>query len=114
MKENAMSNKKPVRSTFDPTNSPPLTDAQREELAHIAAMNDGDIDFSDIPPLGEDFWKSAVRGRFYRPVKKQITLRLDADVIEWFKTQQGGARGYQSKINAALRKVVEGQRRKAG
>jgi uncharacterized protein (DUF4415 family) len=48
-----------------------------------------------------------VRGKFYRPVKKQVTLRLDADVLDWFKAQQGGARGYQTAINAALRKVVD-------
>lgn len=113
MSENDMSNKL-VTYKFDPTNPPPLTDAQREELARLAEMPDEDIDFSDIPPLTEDFWKNAVRGKFYRPVKKQVTLRIDADVLEWFKAQQGGARGYQTKINAALRKVVEGERRKAG
>lgn len=103
-----------VRYEFDPTNPPPLTDEQRERLRALAEMPDEDIDFSDIPPLTEEFWKNAVRGKFYRPVKKQVTLRIDADVLEWFKAQQGGARGYQTKINAALRKVVEGEQRKAG
>jgi uncharacterized protein (DUF4415 family) len=81
-------------------------------LARLAAMPDEDIDFSDIPPLTEKFWTNAVRGKFYRPVKKQVTLRLDADLIDWFKTNQGGTRGYQTAINAALRKVVEGERGK--
>jgi uncharacterized protein (DUF4415 family) len=108
-----MSNKL-VTYKFDPTNPPPLTDAQREELRRLAEMPDEDIDFSDIPPLGEDFWKNGVRGKFYRPVKKQVTVRLDADVLEWFKAKQGGARGYQTAINAALRKVVEDEMRKAG
>lgn len=108
-----MSNKL-VTYKFDPTNPPPLTDAQREELRRLAEMSDEDIDFSDIPPLGEDFWKNAVRGKFYRPVKKQVTVRLDADVLEYFKAKQGGARGYQTAINAALRKVVEDEMRKAG
>jgi uncharacterized protein (DUF4415 family) len=45
--------------------------------------------------------------------KKQVTLRLDADLIDWFKARQGGLRGYQTAINAALRKAVEGERRKA-
>jgi uncharacterized protein (DUF4415 family) len=76
-------------------------------------MPDEEIDFSDIPPLGEDFWKNAVRGKFYRPVKKQVTVRLDADVLEYFKAKQGGKRGYQTAINAALRKVVEDEMRKA-
>jgi uncharacterized protein (DUF4415 family) len=107
-----MSNKL-VTYKFDPTNPPPLTDAQREELRQLAGMPDEEIDFSDIPPLGEDFWKNAVRGKFYRPVKKQVTVRLDADVLEYFKAKQGGKRGYQTAINAALRKVVEDEMRKA-
>ena len=113
MKDDATKTKL-VRYEFDPANPPPLTKEQRERLRALAEMPDEDIDFSDIPPLTEDFWKNAVRGKFYRPVKKQVTLRIDADVLEWFKAQQGGARGYQTKINAALRKVVDGERRKAG
>jgi uncharacterized protein (DUF4415 family) len=89
---------------------PKLTPELEAEAKRIAAMPDEDIDFSDIPPLGEDFWKNAVRGKFYRPVKRQVTLRLDADLIEWFKAKQGGTRGYQTAINAALRKVVEEER----
>ncbi len=103
-----------VTYAFDPANPPPLTETQREELSRLAEMKDEDIDFSDIPRLGEDFWKNAVRGKFFRPNKKQVTLRIDADVIDWFKAQQGSARGYQTKINAALRKVVEGERAKVG
>jgi uncharacterized protein (DUF4415 family) len=101
-----------VTYEFDPTNPPPLTDAQREELARLADMNDEDIDFSDIPPLTEKFWANAVRGKFFRTNKKQVTVRLDADILDWFKAKQGGARGYQTAINAALRGVVEGERRK--
>lgn len=103
-----------VTYKFDSTNPPPLTDAMQTELRQLAEMKDEDIDFSDIPPLGEDFWKNAVRGKFYRPAKKQVTVRLDADVLEWFKAKQGGARGYQTAINAALRKVVEDEMREAG
>lgn len=93
--------------------SPRLTPELLAESLRISQMPDEDIDFSDIPPLGEDFWKNAVRGKFYRPVKKQVTLRLDADLIEWFKTKQGGVRGYQTAINAALRKAVESEQDKA-
>lgn len=103
-----------VRYEFDPTNPPPFTDEQRERLRALDSMKDEDIDFSDIRPLGEDFWKNAVRGKFYRPVKKQVTVRLDADVLEYFKAKQGGKRGYQTAINAALRKVFEEEMRKAG
>ena len=88
-----------------------LTPELKAQLEAIAAMPDDTIDTSDIPEVTD--WSNWTRGKFYRPVKKQVTLRLDADVLEWFKTQQGGARGYQTKINAALRKVVEGERRKA-
>jgi uncharacterized protein (DUF4415 family) len=45
---------------------------------------------------------------------KRVKLWLDADLIDWFKARQGGARGYQTAINAALRVVVEGERRKVG
>jgi uncharacterized protein (DUF4415 family) len=47
------------------------------------------------------------RGKFYRLIKKQVTLWLDADLIEWFKTELGGASGCQTAINAALRKVID-------
>lgn len=106
-----------VRYEFDINNPPPLTDSQREELARLAKMKDEDIDFSDIPPLTEKFWSNAVRFRdrhLVRPNKKQVTVRLDADVLEYFKAKQDGKRGYQTAINAALRKVVEDERRKAG
>ncbi len=66
-----------------------------------AAMRDEDIDFSDIPEQLD--WKDAKRGVFYKPIKQQLTLRLDADVVDWFKRQ--GA-GYQTQINAVLQKHV--------
>lgn len=100
-----------VTYKFDPTNPPPLTEAQIAELAAIAAMPDDTIDLSDMPEVLD--WSNAVRGKFYRPVKQQVTLRLDSDLIHWFKSRQNGARGYQTAINAALRKVVE-EERKAG
>jgi uncharacterized protein (DUF4415 family) len=101
-----------VRYSFDPTNPPPLTNEQRARLRALDDLKDEDIDVSDIPPLTEKFWENAVRGQFYRPVKKQVTVRLDADVLEWFKAKQGGKRGYQTAINAALRKLVDEERRK--
>ncbi len=102
-----------VRYSFDPANPPPLTDQQRQELRRLDDLKDEDIDFSDIPPLTEKFWANAVRGKFYRPVKEQLTLRLDADIIHWFKSQAEGGKGYQTAINAALRKVVEEEMRQA-
>lgn len=73
-------------------------------LDELAKMSDDDIDLSDMPEITD--WSNAVRGKFYRPVKQQVTLRLDADLIHWFKTSEGG-RGYQTRINAALRRFVE-------
>lgn len=89
-----------------------LTPELKAQLEAIAAMPDDTIDLSDMPEVTD--WSNWTRGKFYRPVKQQVTLRLDADLIAWFKARQGGARGYQTAINAALRKVVEDEVRKAG
>jgi uncharacterized protein (DUF4415 family) len=101
-------------SRFDPTRPRPLIRKQRAELKALAAKPDGAIDFSDIPPTNEEFWKSAERGKFYRPVKRQLTLRLDADVVAWFKRRARGGRGYQTNINRALREYVLSREKKAG
>lgn len=83
---------------------PNLTQEQREELRKLAAMPDDDIDTSDIPEVTD--WSNAVVGKFYRPVKETVTVRLDADVLHWLK--QGG-KGYQSRLNAILRKEMTSQ-----
>ena len=64
---------------------PPLTEADRERLAVLAARPDSEIDRSDMPELTEEDWKTAVRGKHYRPVKAQITAHLDKDVLAWLK-----------------------------
>ena len=92
---------KMVRTTLDPSNPPPLTAAQKEELARLAAMPDEEIDFSDIPEKLD--WSNAVRGRFYRPVKQSTTVRLDADVLHWLKAK---GKGYQTRLNAILREAM--------
>ena len=81
----------------------PLTSQELAELANLAAMPDEHIDYSDIPPTSPEQWQDAKRGAFYRPVKQQLTLRLDADVIDWFKNQ---GKGYQARINALLRQAM--------
>jgi uncharacterized protein (DUF4415 family) len=79
----------------------PLNEEQKRQLENLDKIKDEDIDFSDIPELTEKFWKNAVRGNpFYRPVKKAVSLRLDADVIAWLK--KDGA-GYQTRANKILR-----------
>ena len=84
--------------------SRPLTRTQRAELEALAAVPDERIDLEDIPEVRD--WSGAERGRFYRPVKQQLTLRLDADVVAWFKRHADGGRGYQTDINRALRDHV--------
>ncbi len=84
-----------------------LTREQRAELKSLAALRDDDIDTSDAPELRD--WSGAKRGLFYRPVKQQLTLRLDADVVAWFKAHTTSTEGYQTRINRALREYVQGQ-----
>jgi len=64
-------------------------------------MSDADIDTSDIPEIVD--WRGAERGRFYRPVKQVVTIRLDADVVAWFKARD---RKYQTALNRALRQYM--------
>jgi uncharacterized protein (DUF4415 family) len=66
----------------------PMTPVRKRKLARLAERSDSEIDFSDIPPLKESFWKSAVRNPFYRPVKQQLTVRLDADVAAWLRRKR--------------------------
>lgn len=101
-----------VRFKLDPENPPTMTE---EQLQRLREMSDEDIDYSDIPPLGD-------RTGWYRPGalisatpqslhpeenKQQITLRLDADVLAFFKST---GRRYQSRMNAALRAYMLAQK----
>jgi len=79
-----------------------LTAQQIKELEALAAMPDDQIDTSDIPEVTD--WPGARRGVFYRPIKEQVTLRLDADLLHHFRSQ---GEGYQTRINAALREYVK-------
>ena len=79
-----------------------MTDKQRQELRQLAQLAEDDIDTNDIPEITD--FSAATRGRFYRPVKQQVTLRIDADLLAWFRAQGGK---YQTRINAALRDYVE-------
>ena len=85
--------------------SDPLTGERKADLDALAELPDDRIDTSDIPELPT--WTDARRGLFYRPVKQQITLRLDADLVAWFKRHAPGGRGYQTEINRALRQHVQ-------
>jgi uncharacterized protein (DUF4415 family) len=80
-----------------------LTAGRKRRLKKLSRLRDNEIDTSDIPELTERFWQNAVRNPFYRPVKQQLTLRLDADVIAWLRRQ---GRGYQTRANALLRDAM--------
>jgi uncharacterized protein (DUF4415 family) len=83
-------------------------DAERE-LRDLKAMRDADIDRSDIPEIVD--WSGAERGRFYRPVKQVVTIRLDADVVAWFKKRDNK---YQTAVNRALREYMLARAQDAG
>ena len=72
---------KTVKREVDLANLPPLTAAQKAELAALAVLPDSQIDHSDIPPLTDEFWKRATRNPFYKPTKQATTVRVDADVL---------------------------------
>jgi len=76
----------------------------KTDWERIEAMRDAEINRSDIPDLGDDFFSQAI---FWPGPKKQITLRLDPDVLRFFRSQ---GKGYQRNINAVLRKYVEVQK----
>jgi uncharacterized protein (DUF4415 family) len=75
-------------------------------------MKDQEIDFSDTPELTPEMFARAVVRRGLKPLprKEQLTLRLDSDVLRWYKEQ---GRGYQTRINALLRAYMEEHRRKS-
>ena len=79
----------------------------RTDWQRIEPMKDQDIDVSDNPELGEQFFKEAI---WWPGLKQQITLRLDPDVLAFFRK---GGRGYQTTINAVLRKYVEARKARA-
>ena len=96
-----------VKFKLDPKNPPPLTTAQHERLKAITTMSDAEIDYSDMP-------KQTGTAQWTRPGalvpaenKQQVTLRIDADVLDFFK--ETGKR-YQSRINAALREYMAAHR----
>ena len=94
--------KKLVRKTLTGSS---LSESRMRNLSAIAARNDSEIDFSDIPPLTEKFWANAVRNPYYRPVKQQLTVRLDSDVVAWLREN---GKGYQTRMNQVLREAMIG------
>jgi len=91
----------------------PFSPAELDQLAKLAAMPDEDIDLSDIPEITDEAWEHARRRGFYKPVKQPVTMRLDADIVAWFK-DHAGDKPYQTEINRVLRRhVAESSKRRA-
>lgn len=80
----------------------------KSDLARIDRTKDSEIDYSDIPPLDKTFLKKATTP--WPPIKRQLTIRLDADVLDWLRAQ---GRGYQTRINYILRVVMENEPQRA-
>jgi uncharacterized protein (DUF4415 family) len=80
-----------------------VENSEDRELQALIQMRDEDIDTSEISSTTD--WSKAVRGKFYRPLKEPVTLRLDADVVAWLKSE---GPGYQTRINALLRHCMMG------
>jgi uncharacterized protein (DUF4415 family) len=86
-------------------NPEPLTAELQAELDALESMRESEIDTTEMPPVTD--WSKAVRGGLFRPIKRPLSLRLDADIIDWFQRQ---GQGYQTRMNAALREYVERHR----
>jgi uncharacterized protein (DUF4415 family) len=84
-----------------------LTKKQLAELEALEAMPEEDINFSDIPEITD--WAGFEVGEFYRPVKKSVNMRIDADVIDWLKHK---GKGYTTRINDMLRSEMQKERKK--
>jgi uncharacterized protein (DUF4415 family) len=85
----------------------PLTDRERRELQRLRDMPDSEIDLSDAPqfiPRAADIHV----GRFYRPIKKLVSIRVDADVLAWFRSR---GKKYQTYMNEVLRREMQAQPR---
>lgn len=88
---------------------PEPTKRELQQLRALKRMPDSTIDFSDIPPTTAAMWRNAVYGNPYLPKKQQLTVRLDADVLQWLK---GLGKGYQTRLNAMLRAAMNASQTK--
>ncbi len=78
----------------------------KSDLKRIDAMTDENIDYSDIPPLGDEFFTQKTVS--FSPSKQQLTIQIDQDILEWLKAE---GKGYETRINHILREVMERQYR---
>src|SRR5271165_6713667 len=103
MKRTSASSRRPARLNSKESSMKRVTESIRKELAALSARGEKDIDYSDLPPTTSDDWVGAVRGKFYRPIKQQLTVRIDADVLAW---QKSSGKDYQSLLKAILRAAM--------
>ncbi|MDM3885425.1 BrnA antitoxin family protein [Pseudomonas sp. BCRC 81390] len=82
-----------------------MTKASKTDWSRLAGQDDRAIDTSDIPELDENFFREA---ELRVPAKQAVTIRLDSDVLAWFK---GQGSGYQTRINQLLRQYMQAQQR---
>lgn len=85
---------------------PVISKKSQTDWKRVDALKDADIDLSDAPEVSAEMFARAIVRRGLKPVsrKAQLTLRVDSDVLEWFKKQ---GQGYQTKINSLLRAYME-------
>jgi len=83
------------------------TSISKQRIKKLSALRDSEIDYSDVSELGASFWKNA---KLIEPkTKKAVSIRLDNDILEWFKEQ---GKGYQSLINSVLETYVQAKKSK--
>ena len=97
---------KTVKHNLDPARPGRLTAAETQQLNALRMKDENEVDTGDMPEADPAFWTEARRNPYYRPIKQQLTLRLDADLVAWFKSHAPTGRGYQTDINRALREYV--------
>jgi uncharacterized protein (DUF4415 family) len=99
--------KKPIAERLVRTTEiKPLASKQLENLRRLSKRPDSEIDFSDIPEI-KSIPPGYVVGKFYRPRKTSLTMRLDADVVAWLR---GTGEGYQTRVNSYLRELMQRSR----
>lgn len=88
---------------FNAADLPPLSKEDQAQIRTLAKRPDEDIDLGDLPELTKTQLSAMERSKFYRPIKQQITARLDTDVLQWLKSK---GKGYQTRMNAILRQAM--------
>lgn len=94
-----------IKHRLDSKDPPRLT---KKEKDRYDAMADEDIDYSDLPELGDEFFRNAKLASEFKKSKSRVTMRLDNDILDWLK---GPGKGYQTRANMILRAAMEHQKK---